>query len=136
MKLMLQFSRLSCLLLALTCVATLGCGSELPSTVSGKVTFGGAPLTKGTVTFAPQGEGRIAYGEIDSSGNYTVRTLNDQGMQLGEYNVTIIATGEAPASDVPPPLITPAKYANAKTSGFTASIKPGPNTFDFALEKE
>jgi hypothetical protein len=132
---MMLRSRFSCLLLALTCVAALGCGSELPSTVSGKVTLDGAPLTKGTVTFAPQGEGRIAYGEIDSSGNYTVRTLNDQGMQVGEYNVTIIATGEAPASDIPPPLLTPAKYANAQTSGFTASVKPGPNTFNFALEK-
>ena len=133
---MTYLSRYLLITLALVGLSTLGCGKDLPSTVSGKVTLDGNPLTKGTVTFAPEGEGRIAYGEIDSSGNYTVRTLNDQGMQVGEYKVTVIATGEAPASDVPPPLITPAKYADAATSGFTASVAPGPNTFNFDLVSE
>lgn len=125
-----------CSLLALVSLSSLGCNSNLPCTVSGKVTHGGAPLTHGTVTFTPQGEGRIAYGEIDSSGNYVVRTLDDQGMVPGDYGVSIIATGEAPASDVPPPLITPAKYADAKTSGLSAKVVPGANAFNFDLEKE
>jgi hypothetical protein len=133
---MTHFSRFSVFAVALVSLAALGCEAKHSSTVSGKVTYGGAPLTHGTVTFSPQGEGRIAYGEIDASGNYTVRTLNDQGMVPGDYGVSIIAPGEAPASDIPPPLITPAKYADAKTSGLTAKVVPGANTFNFDLEKE
>lgn len=132
---MLLISRVRFVALLLLCVV-LGCGSPHDSTVSGKVTLDGQPLTTGTVTFAPQGEGRIAYGEINASGEYAVRTLGDQGMLPGKYNVTIRATGQAAESHLPPPLLTPEKYGDPATSGFTAEIKPGANSYNFDMSSK
>lgn len=124
-------------LLILAGVLGCGGGNGLTAKVSGKVTGpDGQPLTKGTVTFAPKdAAGRIAYGDIDSSGNYTLKTNNEAGVAPGDYDVTAIATGVAPASDVPPPLLTPEKYANKATSGWTFTVKPGANTIDLPMTK-
>jgi hypothetical protein len=115
----------------------IGCGgSGLNSQVTGKVTLDSQPLTKGTVTFAPKGaEGRIAYGEIDGSGNYTLKTNNEAGVMAGEYDVTARATGVAPKDDVPPPLLTPEKYGDKATSGWTFTVKPGANTINLDMVK-
>jgi hypothetical protein len=118
-------------------VLVAGCGgSGLKAKVSGKVTLDNQPLTKGSVTFSPKSaEGRIAYGEIDGSGNYTLKTNNEEGAAPGDYDVTVRATGEPPASDIPPPLLTPEKYANPQTSGWTFTVKPGANTFNLDMVK-
>jgi hypothetical protein len=112
----------------------LGCGKGFDATVTGKVTVDGQPLTKGDVTFAPQGSGRVAYGAIDATGNYVIKTGEGEGVPPGEYGVTIVATGVAKDSFTPPPLLTPQKYSDVKTSGLTASVKPGKNTFDYHLK--
>ena len=110
-----------------------GCGPQLASKVSGNVTVDGTALTQGDVTFAPVGDGQIAYGKIDGSGNYTLRTGSEEGAKPGDYIVTVVATGTPPASDKPPPLLTPAKYADKSTSDLKHTVKPGENTINLPL---
>ncbi len=115
------------------CLLLTGCSSKLGSQVSGSVSFDGKPLTSGDVTFAPVGEGQIAYGKIDSAGNYVLRTGNEDGAKPGEYVVTVVATGTPPSNDQPPPLLTPAKYSDKSTSDLKKTITPGANTVDLSL---
>ena len=123
-------------------ILSVGCGSSGPAMgrVSGKVTYKGSPLTKGTVTFqstAPNG--RNATGEIQSDGSYTLQTENpSDGALLGEYKVAIYAHDEevldyTPAKPVPLKRLAPAKYEKTETSGLTATIKSGSNPLNFDL---
>ncbi|NQT36525.1 MAG: carboxypeptidase regulatory-like domain-containing protein [Planctomycetes bacterium] len=111
--------------LLLTCG---GCGGDL-ATVSGTVTMDGKALPEATVTFRPA-EGAVGYGTSDAEGHYTIRTGASDGLAPGDYKVTVQAYGELPESapedsEVPPPVITPGKYADANLSGITFKIPAG-----------
>ena len=112
-----------------------GCSNHAAS-VSGNVTLDGKPLTKGDISFYASGAA-AASGQIDASGNYTLSTGTEKGLQPGSYQVTIVANDIIEPTDkfasLIPKLITPAKYSNATTSGLTAEVKSGKNTFDFNL---
>lgn len=120
----------------------LGCGGGGPemASVSGKVTYKGQPVPKGTITFASKAGGRNATGQIGSDGSYTLQTENPgDGAQLGEYNVAVAAKEEVildyiPPKPVPPKYLAPQKYENPQSSGLTATVKSGRNTFDFDLK--
>lgn len=122
-----------CLLFALLLA---GCGGK-PSTVSGKVTLDGKPLTKGDIAFYMGGNAALAMGSIDASGNYTLRTGTEKGLTPGIYQVSIVATDvlepTQPLGSPVPKLLTPPKYGNPATSGLTAEVKPGSNTHNFDL---
>jgi hypothetical protein len=133
--------------------------------VSGQVTLGGTPVEGAIVSFVPTGEGgNAASGTTDASGNYTLSTFaSGDGAVAGEYGVKVVkyegqqqqaagsgseeetdASGypasyggaapegqdEGPAANRLPP-----KYANPSTSGFTATVQAGNNTFDFPLKQ-
>ncbi|WP_254053627.1 hypothetical protein [Singulisphaera sp. GP187] len=109
--------------------------------VSGKVTYQGKPVPKGTITFASLApEGRNATGQLDSDGSYTLQTENPRdGALLGEYNVMIYAHDEVildyiPRKPIPPKILSPTKYEKPETSGLKATVKSGSNTFDFDLK--
>jgi hypothetical protein len=122
-----------------------GCGSNL-SSVSGTVTLDGKPLAgsdklSGTVQFSPEdGRGTIAVGNLDQSGRYNLSTGSRVGVLPGKYLVSVSAVeiippkiaGEAGSGR----LTTPPRYADAKSSGFTAEVAPGRNTFDYALSSQ
>lgn len=115
---------------------TLGCGGST-SSVSGRVTLDGRPLTKGTITFSPTGNAPAAIGQISSSGTYRLFVGTSSSVPPGQYQVTIVATElvEPTATD-PSPLptpLTPEKYNNPATSGLSAEVKAGSNSFDFKL---
>jgi hypothetical protein len=135
-------------------IAVPGCGDGLKPRypVSGKVTYKGQPVPKGTVTFAPaDGEGEGAFGQIIDGGyRLTTRTTND-GAVPGRYRVSIVSaevtTPEA-ALDTNPNATPeaavakaqrtakhriPTKYANADTSGLTGEVKAQSNAIDFNL---
>lgn len=123
-------------------ILSVGCGSSGPAMgrVSGKVTYKGSPLTKGTVTFqstAPNG--RNATGEIQSDGSYTLQTEKPgDGALAGDYKVTIFAHDEElldyiPTKPLPPKRLAPAKYEKTETSGLTATVKSGSNPLNFEL---
>lgn len=129
-------------LLAIVCTVCLGCGSRL-SSVTGTVTLDGRPLVgsdklRGTVQFCPEeGRGVNAVGYLDEQGRYSLATGSQVGVLPGKYLVSVSATeiippkvaGEAGSGR----LATPRQYANPKTSGFTADVAPGSNTFDYSL---
>ncbi len=107
-----------------------GCGGKHPAQVSGTVTMDGTPLPVGTVVFHPTGEGATAYGSIDKDGSYAVRSGTDQGLVLGEYVVTVVATTGPPPDGK---LLTPTRYGNPKTSDLRCEVTAGSNRFDIAL---
>ncbi len=113
----------------------LGCGPAFESSVSGKVTHGGQPLSKGNVSFHPVAGGPVAYGTIQSDGTYSVKTGTGQGLPPGEYKVTVSATDPPPpdVEDAPGVLITPPQYNNVKTTPLTKTISPGANVINIDL---
>ncbi|TWT66761.1 hypothetical protein Pla123a_46490 [Posidoniimonas polymericola] len=132
----------SAAVLALTLV---GCGGGL-SEVTGAVSLDGQPIrgggdTRCTVTFSPaSGSGATPSGIADANGEFELGTGAANGVQPGEYLVSISAsqlvgkedTGMA-RSGRP---LTPRAYANPTTSGLKVSVEPGANRFDFALSSD
>lgn len=129
-------------LLGIACIMFVGCGSDL-ATVSGTVTMDGRPLAgsehlRGTVSFLPVGgHGTAAIGYLDENGAYKLSSGSRVGVLPGKYMVSVSATeiipakipGEAPSGRA----ASPARYADAEKSGFTAEVVRGRNTFDYAL---
>jgi hypothetical protein len=139
-----------------------GCGPGGPDIdahpVSGTVTYNGSAVEGASVTFVPDAGGDAASGTTDASGNYTLNTKGVAGAPVGSYKVKIVrvqlgnveaqptvmgqdqdygsgsyegdAEKKAPAAAVQP---LPEKYASETTSGFTATVAEGENSFDFAL---
>jgi hypothetical protein len=131
-----------------------GCGDDLKPRyrVSGKVTYKGQPLAKGTISFSPVDQaGEGAYGEV-VAGSYRLTTYTPgDGAVPGRYRVSI-ASAEAvtpPAAFDTNPNATPeaavaraqrtakhnipVKYASPDASGLTAEVKATSNTLNFEL---
>lgn len=118
-------------------VAAAGCGGSGLVSVSGSVKLDGQPLDGATVTFHPVKGGAVATATTDSAGRFTVATGAQKGLAPGEYEVAIQKTGPAPAGtglerEVPPPVITPLKYANPKTSGLKYTAPGGAADFEMS----
>ena len=136
-------AQILCIVLALPMIA--GCGNGLAK-VSGTVTLDGEPIAGGpdvygTVTFCREdGGGASAVGVIDTSGRYTLMTGAQRGIEPGAYQVGIAVKKINPPAKrdaLPlPTLMTPRKYASVIESGLREDVKPGSNTFDFALASE
>lgn len=133
------------LIVAFGIIAIPGCGSSevLPETapVSGTVTLGGVPLTNGTVTFHPEGEGNPGYGEIKEDGTFELTTYElKDGAVLGRHIVTVEVFQGATPEESPLPgseqelSIVPAKYASPDTSPLRFEVKAGKNTAPLPLE--
>jgi hypothetical protein len=110
-----------------------GCGSGDWATASGKVTLDDAPLKEGVITFHPAGDQASAYGQV-TDGEFSINTGQKTGLKPGKYKVTVSATtvpesGSAQRAR----LLTPKKYAVKETSDLEADVKPGSNSFTFAM---
>jgi hypothetical protein len=121
-----------------------GCATDDPHPatvpVEGKVTYQGQPLTKGTVTFQPDG-GRPAVGEIQPDGTYRLSTFGDKdGAIPGNHKVMIVSnTGDPtkmPSSPgyVTPKGLIPKKFADVNTSGLEAAVSKDKKAYDFDLK--
>jgi hypothetical protein len=112
-----------------------GCGSSFESSVSGKVTVGDAPLTKGSVSFHPKSAGPVATGAIGADGSYTVSTGAKGGLPPGDYTVTVVATDPPPPGDPEAVgvLLTPPEYGDVKRTPLSFSVQAGSNTIDLKL---
>jgi hypothetical protein len=131
-----------------------GCGDNLKPRyrVSGKVTYKGQPVAKGTISFSPLDQaGEGAYGEV-VAGSYSLTTYTPgDGAVPGRYRVSIasadVVTPQA-AFDTNPNATPeaavakaqrtakhhiPVKYASPDASGLTAEVKATSNTLDFDL---
>lgn len=154
-----RFPRIGLLLaICVACVAV-GCsgGPKRPATVkvSGKVTMGGTPVPRATVSFQPTAPGgRAAVGVTDDAGQYTLTTFSaGDGAVAGDYGVAIVKMEEGAAGGAgtantdqyippegmkePPPVksLIPTRFNNSRDSGLRASVGSGANTFDFDLSK-
>ncbi|MGD9635434.1 MAG: hypothetical protein AB7G28_15710 [Pirellulales bacterium] len=120
-----------------------GCGTGLAD-VQGSVSIDGEKVVcaedvRGTVLFSPREPGLpTGSGVLDESGQYAIYVGANEGLKPGPYSVAVTVTRIRPASTeggTPSgELLSPARYANPKESGLEAEVKPGSNTFDFALE--
>jgi hypothetical protein len=124
--------------------AVVGCSGRprnVARKVSGKVALGGQPLANALVTFTPA-NGSPSFGRTDAEGNYNLiwssqRGRPIEGAQIGEHTVTITTfqfgdpTAKTPRADVPEKV--PYKY-RVESGQLTATVKPGANVVDFALE--
>ena len=109
-------------------------------TLDGKPIEGG-PQLYGTVSFYREDGGGVpAIGIIEEAGRYTLKTGTLDGIAPGTYLVAVsakkITIPTNPSVMPQPTLITPKKYENITESGFREEVKPGSNTFDFALNSK
>lgn len=139
----------------LLCSLLCGCGGpNHPPThaVSGIIRDGGEPLADAIVSFISSSVQSPANGQTDESGRFTLTTFaRGDGAMEGSYAVTIMKFEKADSPAVadisddnydpnivsrPPRNLLSKKYANAQTSGLTATVVAGQeNSFEFDLEK-
>lgn len=143
---------------------SVGCGESAPkkepqAEVSGTVTFNDSPITlDSAVIFTSKDKGATAAGKIDSLGKYQLAAGNPNiGIPAGRYQVMIrppaaaaqevsqnsddykkmmmAAGGTAKKPTAEGTKDIPAKFHSFESSGIVLELKPGPNTFDFPLDK-
>ncbi len=114
-----------------------GCGPAADPTapVAGKVSFKGVAVSEGVVNFHDAKRGNAAAAKLGADGTYSIGDV-----VLGDYSVFITPLQvDAPVDatkPAPPPMDPaniPAKYRDANTSGFKASVKAGTNKADFEM---
>ncbi len=121
--------------LVLGVVVLAGCGRAAgPPTypVSGRVTYQGAPLERGTVLFVPE-TGPAAGATIAADGTFSLRAVAGKH-QVGVSSVPEPPPGIEPMTYDAPPLIPP-RYSRPHSSGLTAEVQAGrDNRVTFELE--
>ncbi len=109
--------------------------------VSGKVTYKGQPVTRGTITFQSD-QGHASVAEIQSDGTYRLSTFGEaDGAVAGHYRVYVISNtadpnlmpGSSPGWK-PPKDLVPTKYAKTETSGLETTVSEDKKEYDFHLE--
>ena len=112
-----------------------GCSDNLPRTieVQGKVTYNGAPLENGTVSFVPLTSGggstlRPASGSIQPDGSYRMKTFGEKdGVLPGNYAIAIASFNSFGLPEKPGDKLdyaVPERYVRPETSGLTIEIPP------------
>ena len=123
-------------------IALAGCGKDTGPEhhpVSGVVKYKGEPVTEGSVQFSNPEFGSGS-GQLGEGGAYEI----EGGLVAGSYKVMIVAPTPNTVPDAsnpqgamrkaPEAKNIPRKYRNASTSGFTAEVVAGENTFPFEME--
>jgi len=121
----------------LSVIILCGCNSEQPLGVArGKVTFKGAVVPEGSVLFTDDSQGVAYVSDLDAEGNFAFQVARGHGLPTGTYQVAIQPPrGNKPSMEMVAPITVdpdkypniPKKYHDHKTSGFTATVKPGNN---------
>lgn len=125
--------------------ALAGCGSGQLDTapVSGKVSFNGAPVPGGTISFYPiggeGGESRPASGVIKPDGTFTLTTYTDgDGAVPGKYNVGF-SPPPTPEVEVPEgahaPPAKPSPFTGLRPMVPEVEVTDGSNEFKIDLAK-
>jgi hypothetical protein len=121
-----------------------GCAepNEHPKTfpVTGKVTYKGQPVPKGTITFQPD-QGQAAVGEIQPDGTYQLSTFSQgDGAVAGHHRIFVIANTADPTKIpgstpgwTPPKDLVPQKYNKLETSGLEATVSEDKKEYNFDL---
>lgn len=115
---------------------SVGCGSsDSIAPLSGSVTYKGAPLEFGSVTFQPAAGGPLARAQIQTDGTFELTTDGRPGAPVGMNNVRVTcfanqkpgavqnSGGEASLGKS----LIPERYSRFTTSGLTIDVKPDEN---------
>jgi hypothetical protein len=110
--------------------------------VSGRVTVGSQPLTRGTVSFRPdasRGNNTLhePYGEIDAQGIYRLFTAGNPGAPLGWYKVLVVSMDDVDPDNpyaLRKSFINP-RYGQLETSGLALEVleQPADGAYDLPL---
>lgn len=120
-----------------------GCGGGGPYPVEGQVVWkDGSPATElagSQVVFDIPEKQTSARGVVQPDGSFGVSTTKpDDGALEGQHKVAIIETrkqqGGPDSSNIAPGVIDP-RFYDLKTSGLTATIKPGTNKVSLTVER-
>jgi hypothetical protein len=122
-------------LAALGLLATAGCSGGRRSPVAGKVTYQGKAVTGGSLTFAPQGEGKPATAKIQSDGKFNAGTEEEgDGLKAGTYKVTYSAPTLDPGRELKPGESPPrSPFHGLVPKQETVEIKPEANNLEIEL---
>jgi len=90
---MIRGKKIYWMLLPLLLLGCGGSGGKETAEVRGTVTLDGMPYTQGgTITFRPEGGGKMATGYIESDGTYALTTYSaGDGAVLGRHQVMFLA---------------------------------------------
>lgn len=118
----MSFTKACLFILVASFVCFVGCGPkpQPTSTVSGKVSFAGKPVTLGVVSFYDSSKGTGASAPIGADGSFTVSKVPH-----GDYQVGIMPPQLAPEEPLTPEVKNfpvPAKYHDGLTSGLTCKV--------------
>lgn len=118
-----QWSRLGWMVML--CIAA-GCSGPRVGSVQGRVTDGGAGLTRAWVKFSPLAGGRPSHARTDSTGSFSLVYKDIEGALIGRHRVEIGTGGEV--DDRGNPL-----SATVERLRTEVEVKPGVNEFVFEL---
>jgi hypothetical protein len=126
-------------LLLLTIVLILpGCGKREVVPLTGKVTLDGQPLPTAMVVFHSEADGSAGYASTQSDGSYVAKTGSQEGLKPGKYRITVVANKQEAvdyqAGPKLPTPITPLRYADPATSGFSYTLTDSGGTYDLELK--
>ena len=118
-----------------------GCGNDIHP-VEGQVVWKGGALAKelegSHVVFELPEKKTSARGIIQADGTFRLSTHKpNDGAPSGEHKVLILEdrkNANAEGTLLAPALLDP-RFADLKTSGLTATVKPGPNTITLTVER-
>lgn len=149
-----QFSLFTVTCLAL--IASIGCGeNRLPpgetGTVSGKLTYNGKPVAKGTtILFMEDKSGLLAVGTADERGDYLLEMKGGLKVVCGTYRVSVAAASVGAGLNVEQAMNAsiktkpntagdannqiPERYRSPEMSKTVFEVKPGPNVFDLDMK--
>lgn len=129
--------------LATACLTAIGLGCSSPAPVptgdvQGKVTFKGAPVTEGTITFLNPKEGGNGEGKLGPDGTYTLTGK----LNVGDYVVVVTPPihivdtdpGKSPPAPVEKNMKNiPPKYRQQGTTPLKFKVESGANEANFDL---
>lgn len=123
-------------------VALAACSSRDPrGRIVGKVTFQGHAVSEGYVVFSNNDKGVHMTAELKPDGTYEMTMPKLGGLPVGTYQIRV----RPPDPPLPPfgstaiPKVKecpdiPHRYREDATSGLTATVKQGENSFDIAMK--
>lgn len=125
--------------IALVVIGLSGCsGGPAPdptATVTGKVTFQGAPVSEGVINFYDAKRGNAAVTKLGADGTFSADSvvLGDYGIFITPLQVDAPVDATKPAPLPANPANIPEKYRDVKTSGFKTTVKSGGNKAEFDM---
>jgi hypothetical protein len=131
----------ACLAAAGLCLAS-GCSGDTDGfyPVRGKVTAGGQPIKRGSISFRPlasKGNQSLHHpaADIDAEGNYQLYTISKPGAPPGWYRVLVFADGNpSPAPGVPPRWLHHVKYTTEGSTDMLIEVVKDPPAGHYDLK--